>query len=276
MQHNNNRNSSANGVNWSALGVVGVFFVFQLIAWISCCVTFGSDLFSSSLVRTGLIAYYYWDHILVGNYFYSFQEFNSNFGEGLTCKGGGQGTLAMTVFAFLALSACMLFTILRILGKEQLLPFISSPAQCLKYEVILVVASAALFFLAIVIFGGACYSPISTSESVTATGYAFMIVAWFFLLFAVAMGVHMMKSLYPAGDHYQGGAIFHSEGAPTGPYEAYQDDQARVNDQGRMMKENVNNNNNKNEVKEEIHHHSSSNNNNQYHATGYQPQHDDV
>jgi len=151
-----------------------------LMAWIGCCVGFGADL---AKVSEGGYDYKVYQNKVTGPIDASF----SGFGGTEDCDGGGKGFVAMLVFAFLALLIVFPITFARIAGFN--FPKVDSMDQSLSYEFILVAISGLFYFLAVSIWGGACFTKLRNIEgaSVTGTGYGYVIFCFFAVLIAALL-----------------------------------------------------------------------------------------
>lgn len=219
---------SQSGVNYQVLIVLGTYVLLQFLAWVACCVAFGAPLFNTSLRNYGSFVGY-WDHI-DGAMSYGYPAFNTGTNIATDCDGGGKGFIAMMVFAFLLLLPSMALSILRIFGKEDIFPFIQSRLQCVNIELGLIGLGVFFQFLAIVIFGGACFHPIQVSaSSIQATGFAYIIVAWFFLIFALLLALYMRRNMpdsasSASSDQHNTAAFIPSDQMNTGAYPEQKDE----------------------------------------------------
>lgn len=171
--------SSASGtaklVNFSVLLII-------LMAWIGCAVGFGADLAKFS---TGPFDVKVYQNKLTSNAPTDISF--SDIGVG-GCDGGGKGFVAMLVFAFLALLVAFPITFARLAGFS--FPKVDSMEQSLNLEFILVSVAGFFYFLAVCIWGGACFTKIRDLDGVsgvTGTGFGYVIFCFFVVLIAAVL-----------------------------------------------------------------------------------------
>lgn len=170
----------------------GLFLLFQILAWISTCVAFGGVLAVAKHTQLGgaIKINMYHDRL-------AFQGQTIKYGSDLCdneiipfcdkCNGGGKGFIAMSVFAFLCLLVSVPLTLSRMFGCS--LPRMEPTRKVLFFELVLTALTTLFFFLAICIFGGACFHAVSGAKdwSVTGTGFGFTIACFFLLVAALVL-----------------------------------------------------------------------------------------
>jgi len=115
-------------------------------------------------------------------------DYNSNNDAlcGDKCSSGGQGLVAMAVFAFLTLMFSLALIVLRMMNREYMIPMIGERKdRYFRAELFAAFITTFFFFLMSVIWGGTCYNctaSVNLVTSVSATGFAFVCVCEFFMI----------------------------------------------------------------------------------------------
>ena len=184
-----------------------VYLLLQFLTWIGCCVAFGAPLESmkQDAIGFGSLETRYTIYAIrftgendladgrTSTFSGSATDIDRLFDS--RCEPGGNSLIAFNVFAFLGLLLSMALTISRIVGVQ--LPLVSHVKQSLFYETILIGWNVVNTFLALTIYGGACYHHLEAANktSVTATGYAYIIVCFFLIIFA-GVALYFIKDDY--------------------------------------------------------------------------------
>jgi len=153
------------------------------LTWIGCCVAFGGPLH-----KVGSQVFFQNHYSLNGD---SIKYTDSGCYNCNVCKGGGGGLVAMAVFAFLITMALMALAALRVIGKELMVPGVSSTTM--RYsDVMLAVSNATVFlvFLMICIWGGTCYKyglDNKGENSVVPLGFAWICLTLFIQIGATVL-----------------------------------------------------------------------------------------
>lgn len=162
-----------------------VFFLFNLLGFISCCIGFGSGLMTSNTQMMGgsMKATHYWNHLHVDgsdNIAYDSPDCALSFCD--KCKTGGRGFIAMQVFAFLPLLVVLALSTIRILGLS--VSALEPTRKSLFVELVATAMSTFFFFLSVCVYGGTCFHAVGAFEgtSVVGTGFGFTIAVFFFLV----------------------------------------------------------------------------------------------
>jgi len=192
--------------------------VFTLLAWIGTCVAFGGVLvkFSASALG-GVSADGYYDHIAAAGDSFSWGIINSVDNGSIDCTGAGKGLVAMLVFAFLSTLATLVLFTLRLTSLNLKIGALSNSAFVASVEFALTAVSAFFYFLAVCVWGGACYSKLLGYQyisSVSATGFAFIIFNFLtLLLLALPISYFLHKSAKEGEGQYvsQHDAVPHAE-----------------------------------------------------------------
>lgn len=161
-----------------------------LLTFISCCVSFGAELFTAQSTHpslpphlTPLTLHFYYDRIesrLGHSHFADMYQYDGD----NRCTDGGRTLVAFTALAFLALTASLALTATRILSAQ--LRWLPLPRQSTSGELYLSAVSGVLLLLSVALYGSLCYRPFQSNVrfvNVRATGYGYSIGG---VLFAVA------------------------------------------------------------------------------------------
>ena len=161
------------------LNLASLFLTF--LAFISCCVSFGAELFvaqSTDLSQAGqLVTFHFYHDRIESELGHSyFADMNLYHGYN-RCTDGGRTLVAFAALAFLTLLATLTLATSRILS----LPIVQLPlpGRSLRVELVLSAVSAPLLLLSVALYGSWCYQSFQGSvyfENVRATGYVFSIV----------------------------------------------------------------------------------------------------
>lgn len=223
-----------------------IFFgLFNLMAWIGTCVTFGGALatFSANAFEgtsTPASASAYYDHLVWNGESGSWSAFNTLTHSSLDCEGAGKGLVAMMVFAFLTTLATLVLFLLRITQFNQKFPALSDSAFVISVEFALTAVSTFFFFLGVCIWGGACFTGLNNApliNGVEGTGFAFIIFNFLTLLFfALPLAYFQHKNAKEGAQSYapQNNVAegTHEESAPvaTGGYGGFQNETQATSD----------------------------------------------
>jgi len=135
----------------------------------------------------GFTATYYYNHVTTVGAVTVDVSYSSMSGTCQTkCLSGGQGLVAMAVFAFLTLMFSLTLIVLRMMSREHMVPMIGERKdRYFRAELAAAFMTTFFFFLMSVIWGGTCYNcttSLSTASSASATGFAFVCVCEFFMI----------------------------------------------------------------------------------------------
>lgn len=176
------------------------FIIFQLLSWIGCCVAFGGALVSFNTGSVGVTGY--WDHVRISGASASWDSVETALGSGADCAGAGKGLVALLALAFISLTFTLVVATTRLLGKHSSLPgSCSSTFVILIVELVLSVISAALYFIAIAEWGGACLTKVNSTNGVSnlqVTGFAYLIVCLFLSVLSLPIGVAVILKARPS------------------------------------------------------------------------------
>ena len=154
----------------------------SFVAFVSCCVSFGGELFTArSFDRSQptstrpILFHFYQDRVeseLGHLHFADLVRFDSDD----YCTDGGRTLVAFAALGFIALTATLTLAVCRVLSvPARWLPL---PAQSLRIELYLSVATGPLLLLSVALYGNLCYQHFQSNDAfinVQATGYAFSI-----------------------------------------------------------------------------------------------------
>jgi len=197
-----------------------LYYLLLFLAWVGCCVSFGSELHywsPGSSFNLNTVSFKY--NKVTGGLSDSYSNFNTDALNLSKCDGGGKGFVAMQVFAFLCLMPLLILTLLRFTGRYAIIPVFQSIDKLLLFEVVLNASALFWYFLAVCIWGGTCYSATKDLDgSVTATGFAYVVLCFFFMIFnfVISFFVLKMKELQLGGDTSAGSnsTRFNESGLP--------------------------------------------------------------
>lgn len=179
-----------------------VLFLFALMSWISTIVTFNNSLmeFSDNVqvfgVQFSLHTKVYWNHAYIYSDNANHQpdsSISSVLGGG--CKAGAEAALAFAVFAFLLLLALCNILAARIGGWS--FPGVRDTHHSITLEMLLAMGAWFCFFIQVCSFGGACFTQARNTSNyydVKATGFAYMLSCFFFLLVVIVGYVRMRQN----------------------------------------------------------------------------------
>lgn len=171
--------------------VLNIFFLlFNFLAWVACCVSFGGVLAKSTtesaLLGGSIDGKWYWNRVETDFTTLNFSDDDCDLvmvADCSKCRSGGRGLIAMQVFAFLGLLAVLVLSLIRVLGVA--VSALEPTRRILFWEVALTGLNTFFFFLSVCIWGGTCFHEIEKIDDtkVTGTGFGYVIACFFFLIF---------------------------------------------------------------------------------------------
>jgi len=195
-----------------------LYYLLLFLAWVGCCVSFGSGLHTwspdDSYHLTGSVTFK-WNQPSGGGISSNSYSDTDQLSK---CDGGGKGFVAMQVFAFLSLMPLLIFTLLRFTGKYTIVPVFQTVDKLLLLEVVLNASALFWYFLAVCIWGGTCYKATKDlTGSVTATGYAYVVLCFFFMIFTfvISFFVLKMKDLQLGASNTTTSGRYNEDGTPA-------------------------------------------------------------
>jgi len=172
-------------------------FVLMFVSWTATCAVFGGALHTtkitpvptSPIVMKGSTLTWYYNHVVMESGGLTVDTSYSSASTGpcaSKCQSGGQGLVAMAVFAFLTLMFSLTLIVLRMMSREYVIPMIGERKdRYFRAELVAAFLTTFFFFLMSVIWGGTCYNCTTTADAVSsssATGFAFVCVCEFFMI----------------------------------------------------------------------------------------------
>jgi len=192
------RGSVSRNVNVEKSKVLNALaFVLMFVSWTATCAVFGGALHTTKITPasgTGIVAQsftltYYYNHVVSTIPGFGTMSTSYSSWEGPCqnkCLTGGQGLVAMSVFAFLTLMFSLALIVLRMMNREHMIPMIGERKdRYFRAELFAAFMTTFFFFLMSVIWGGTCYNCTVSAGVVTsasATGFAFVCVCEFFMI----------------------------------------------------------------------------------------------
>jgi len=191
------RSSISRNVNVEKAKVLNALaFVLMFVSWTATCAVFGGALHTTKTTppliipqpMQGYTFTWYYNHVVASSggvtQSMSYSSMDSVCKD--KCLSGGQGLVAMAVFAFLTLMFSLTLIVLRMMNREYMIPMIGERKdRYFRAELLAAFMSTFFFFLMSVIWGGTCYNCTASAASVTsasATGFAFVCVCEFFMI----------------------------------------------------------------------------------------------
>jgi len=179
----------------------GLFVLFNVLAWICCCVQFGGKLAHVTVkVMGGTHAYdIYWKYAVAEKnqkfYFSSTDSAWCHMNDFCTkCNEGGKALIGMQVLAFLGLTVALFLSLVRVLGSS--IAALEPTRKSLLVEWGLTGLSTFWFFLSVCVWGGTCFHAASNQANVSkvvGTGFGYLIACFFFLLLNLVLGFLIRK-----------------------------------------------------------------------------------
>jgi len=184
------------------------FWLFNFMAWIACCVAFGSELIKTEEEwttqdgkPTGDRSDFHWYHDKV-TYYQPLQQKtvitmyddsdDCSSADCSACLKGGRGLMGTIVLAFMPLCGLLALTLMHIGGMH----LKASASRVVFFEAILTAIVTFFFFLAVCIFGGTCYAEIGRTRNQDyrhGTGFAYIIFCFLLLVINTAIGFLMSR-----------------------------------------------------------------------------------
>lgn len=181
-----------------------LFVLFNVLAWICCCVQFGGKLLHVTFnkhVLGGPKAFdIYWNYAVSdwNNQKIHFSDRDAawcaNNDWCAKCDEGGKALIGMQSLAFIGLTVALFISVVRVFGSS--ISALEPTRKSLLTEFSLTAWSTFWFFLSVCVYGGTCFHAATKEDrvnKVTGTGFGYLVACFFFLLVNLVIGFLIRK-----------------------------------------------------------------------------------
>lgn len=188
---------------WGARIQNVLHFLFLALGCIGCIVGWGSVLGTGKLASADSSLDFYVQKVYISaesqSYAYSDDLVKQTFDFADKCNASGKAFIAFLVFAFLTVVIALVLVILRIFSITNSFTKNTPHEKIITMEIYLSAVAAFSYFLAIIVFGGACIRSVQYSSDISngkPTGLVYCIFCFFFLCFNVFLGFLIRRDRY--------------------------------------------------------------------------------